>query len=37
MTPLQSRCEVIDVVQDTDTASTLDDVIAKNVEGITKK
>jgi hypothetical protein len=34
--PLQLRCEVIYEVQDTDTASILDDVIAKNVEGITK-
>jgi len=35
--PLQLRCEIIDEVQGTDTASILDDVIAKNVEGITKK
>ena len=35
--PLQLRREVIDEVQGTDTASILDDVIAKNVEGIAKK
>jgi len=37
MLPLQLQCEVIDEVQGTDTASILDDVIAKNVEGFTKK
>jgi len=37
MIPLKLRCEVVDEVQGTDTASILDDVIVKNVEGITKK
>jgi hypothetical protein len=37
MIPLPLRCEVVDEVQGMDTASILDDVIAKIVEGITKK
>jgi hypothetical protein len=37
MVPLQLQREVTDEVQATDTSSILDDVIAKNMEGITRK